>query len=349
MWKFFKRFFRKEQFGYGWLGDEREYLDERNYHTEEIFKSYPSPNWIEKKPSEWRRFEPIRNQSTSGSCVAHSLALALGIENYLEEGKFEILSARFIYSRGYVEPDGGMYYLQALEIARKEGTCLEQQMPSIGLNENEMRKTDDETPNVRWVAQIYKANSYVFLPLDIDVIAGIIEQTKKGILLGTRFNKGGFANPEVILDKNGIYGHAVCCTSYTLYKGKKALIFQNSWGRDNWGINGLGIITEEQFKNGVVLAAYLVDFKYEPQKINKPKLIINARNLKVGDRGNDVIKLQVGLQWLGYFPAEQECTGYYGGLTRQAVREFQKNYSLQVTGIADLNTIEKFNEIFGRN
>ena len=350
MWRFFKRFLRKEQFGYGWLGDEKEYFDERNYHTEEIFKSYPSPNWIEKKPSEWRRFEPIRNQSTSSSCVAHSLALALGIENYLEEGRFEVLSARFIYARGYVaETGGGMYYLQALEIARKEGTCLEQQMPSLGLDENAMRRRDDETPNVRWVAQIYKANSYIFLPLDIDVIAGIIEQTKKGILLGTRFNSGGFSKPEVVLDKNGIYGHAVTATDYTLYNGKRALIFQNSWGRDNWGINGLGIITEEQFKNGVVLAAYLIDFRYEPQKTNKPKMVINANSLKIGDRGSEVVKLQIGLQWLGYFPAKQECTGYYGGLTRQAVREFQKNYGLQVTGIADLNTIEKFNEIFGRN
>jgi hypothetical protein len=347
MWKFFKKFLRKEQFSYGWLGDEREHLDERNYHTEEIFKSYPSPNWTEKKPSEWRRFEPIRNQSSSSSCVAHSLALALGIENYLEEGKFEVLSARFIYSRGYVEPDGGMYYLQALEIARKEGTCLEQQMPSLGLNENVMRRKDDETPNIRWVAQIYKANSYVFLPLDIDVIAGVLEQTKKGILLGTRFNQGGFSKPEVVLDKNGVYGHAVVATDYTIYNGKKALIFQNSWGKDDWGINGLGIITEEQFKNGVVLASYLIDFKYEPQKINKPKMFINANYLKVGDRGSEVVKLQIGLQWLGYFPANQECTGYYGGITRQAVRDFQKNYGLLVTGTADLNTIKKFNEIFG--
>jgi hypothetical protein len=349
MWNFFKKFFKKEQFGYGWLGDEKEYLDERNYHTEEIFKSYPTPKWVEKKPSEWRRFEPIRNQNGSSSCVAFAIALALGVENYLEEGKFEKLSARFIYSRGYVEATGGgMYYLQALEIARKEGTCLEQQMPSDGLDENAMRKRDDETPNVRWTAQIYKANSYVFLPLDIDVWAGIIQSTNKVLLTGLRFNQGGFSKPEVILDKNGKYGHAVNIVDATLYNGKKALIFQHAW-TNKWGINGLGIITEEQFKNGVILGAYLVDFKYEPQKTNKPKMIINARSLRVGDRGGDVIKLQIGLQWLGYFPIEQECTGFYGGLTRQAVRDFQKNYGLQVTGIADLNTIQKFNEIFGRN
>jgi len=347
MWKFVKKFLKKEQFGYGWLGNEKEHLDERNYHTEEIFKSYPSPNWAEKKPSEWRRFEPIRNQSSSSSCVAFSLALALGVENYLEEKRFEKLSARFIYSRGYVEATGGgMYYLQALEIARKEGTCLEQQMPSDGLDEYAMRKRDDETPNVRLVSQIYKANSYVFLPLDIDIWAGILQSTNKVLLAGLRFNSGGFSKPEVILDKNGQFGHSVNIVCATLYNGKKALIFQHAWTK-NWGINGLGVITEEQFKNGIVLGAYLIDFKYKPQKTNKLKIFINANSLKMGDRGTEVVKLQIGLQFLGYFPAEQECTGYYGGLTRQAVRDFQKNFNLEVTGIADLNTIKKFNEIFG--
>lgn len=279
------------------------------------------------------------------NCVSFSIALALGVENYLEEQKFEILSPRFIYSRGFVPPDGGMFYLQALEIARKEGTCLEQQMPSDLKDENSMRIKDD-TYNARWVAQIYKANSYVFLPLDIDVVAGTLQSTNKAILLGTRFNSGGFSKAEVVLDKNGQYGHAVVGVFSTLYKGKKAIIIQNSYG-DKWGIGGLGIITEDQFKKGVVLAAYLIDFKYQPQAQNKPKFYIYATYLKVGDRGNDVVKLQTGLQWLGYFPAQQEITGYYGGITRNAVKLFQQAYNLPITGEMDLNSVKQFNNIFG--
>lgn len=336
---------KDKSFNPGWLGDEQEAKDERNYLAEEIFKSYPTPEWKEKPISQWRRFLPIRNQFTSSACVAFSTALALGVENFLEEGKFELLSPRFIYSRGYVADGGGMYYLQALEIARKEGSCLEQQMPSDGLNEEQMRVKDD-TKNMQWLAQIYKANSYVFLPLDIDIFAGILQTTNKVILLGTRFNPGGYSKAEVILDKNGVYGHAVVATDAVLWNGKKALIFQNSWS-EKWGINGLGIITEEQFKRGVVLGAYLIDFTYQPQTINKPKFVINAWSLKVGDRGSEVVKLQVGLQWLGFFPANQEVTGYYGGITRQAVREFQKRYNLVVTGIMDSNSINKFNDIFG--
>lgn len=346
---FFKLFkpkpWKDKSFNPGWAGNEEETKDKRNYLAEEIFKSYPTPEWKEKPLSQWRKFLPIRNQNSSSGCVSFSLALALGIENFLEEGKFETLSARFIYSRGYIPDGGGMYYLQALEIARKEGTCLEQQMISDGLNEEQMRVKDD-TKNMQWVAQIYKPQSYIFLPLDIDIFAGILQTTNKGILLGTRFNSGGYSRAEVILDKNGVYGHAIVAVDATIWNGKKALIFQNSWGKD-WGINGLGIITEEQFKNGVVLGVQLIDFVYQPQTANKPKMFINARSLKVGDRGNDVIKLQVGLQWLGFFPANQEVTGYYGGITRQAVKDFQRRYSLNETGIMDLNSINKFNEIFG--
>lgn len=342
--KLFKnKIWENKDFNPGWVGDERETKDERNYSSEEIFKSYPTPEWKEKKPSEWRKFLPIRNQSSSSACVSFSIALALGVENFLEEGRFEVLSSRFIYSRGYVPDGGGMYYLQALEIARKDGACLEQQMPSDGRNEEQMRIKDD-TKNVQYVAQIYKANSYIFLPLDIDVVAGIIQSTNKAILLGTRFNPGGFSKPDVVLDKNGIYGHAVVATDATLWNGKKSIIFQNSWA--NWGIDGLGIITEEQFRNGVVLAVQLVDFVYQPQNINKPKFIIYSSFLTTGNRGNDVIKLQVGLQWLGLFPATQEVTGYYGGITRQAVKDFQKKYNLQETGIMDTTSINKFNEIF---
>jgi hypothetical protein len=184
------------------------------------------------------------------------------------------------------------------------------------------------------------------LPLDIDIWAGILQSTNKVLLAGLRFNSGGFSKPEVVLDKSGEYGHAVNIVDATFYNGKKALIFQHAW-TNKWGINGLGIITEEQFKKGVILGAYLIDFKYEPQKTNKPRLSIVSQTLKMGDRGSDVVKLQVGLQWLGYFPSNQECTSYYGGLTRQAVRDFQKNNGLSVSGIADFNTIQKFNEIFG--
>ncbi|MBS7621538.1 peptidoglycan-binding protein, partial [Candidatus Bathyarchaeota archaeon] len=312
-----------------------------------IFKGEAKVEWKEKKPSEWKRYLPIRNQSTSGSCVAFAIALGLGTENLIEENKFEVLSARFIYSRGYVPETGGMYYLNALEIARKEGTCLEQQMPSDGKNEAEMRVKDD-TANMRWVAQIYKANSYVFLPLNFDRWAQFLaENPNKVILTGLRFNPGGFSSGEVVLDRNGVYGHAVNIVDYTLWKGQKALVFQHAW-TDKWGFGGLGIITEEQFYRGVILGAYLIDFKYEPSTKPKPVLVIYANTLKVGDRNRDVVKLQVGLQWLGYFPADVECTGYYGGITRQAVREFQKAYNLNVTGIADFNTIKKFNEIFAQ-
>jgi hypothetical protein len=47
-------------------------------------------------------------------------------------------------------------------------------------------------------------------------------------------------------------------------------------------------------------------------------------NLRFGSRGNDVVELQKALKKLGFFPATQEPTGYFGPLTRTAVIAYQK-------------------------
>lgn len=47
-------------------------------------------------------------------------------------------------------------------------------------------------------------------------------------------------------------------------------------------------------------------------------------NLEYGQTSEEVKELQKRLQGLGYFPATQECTGYYGDVTRKAVFAFQQ-------------------------
>lgn len=42
----------------------------------------------------------------------------------------------------------------------------------------------------------------------------------------------------------------------------------------------------------------------------------------------DVLKLQQKLKELGFFPANQDCTGYYGGITAKAVIDFQLKYGI---------------------
>ena len=61
------------------------------------------------------------------------------------------------------------------------------------------------------------------------------------------------------------------------------------------------------------------------------------KNLKPGDRGAEVRRLQEKLAELGYLP-EDGVDGAYGGQTRKAVRLFQYYNSLQVDGIAGDST-----------
>lgn len=59
--------------------------------------------------------------------------------------------------------------------------------------------------------------------------------------------------------------------------------------------------------------------------------------LTVGARGDDVRELQQQLKQLGYF-TYSDITGYYGVLTADAVRRFQRDNGLPVTGAVDNQT-----------
>ncbi len=60
----------------------------------------------------------------------------------------------------------------------------------------------------------------------------------------------------------------------------------------------------------------------------------SARVLQFGNEGEDVIFLQTRLQDLGYYTGE--ITGKYKEGTRDAVKQFQEDYGLEATGVADL-------------
>ena len=66
--------------------------------------------------------------------------------------------------------------------------------------------------------------------------------------------------------------------------------------------------------------------------------------LKKGDRGAAVVKLQAKLRTLGLFWYPRN-TGFFGTITQQAVKDFQKRYRLLVTGIVDEKTRQKLNGV----
>lgn len=62
--------------------------------------------------------------------------------------------------------------------------------------------------------------------------------------------------------------------------------------------------------------------------------------LTIGSRGDDVRKLQQQLKQLGYF-TYSDITGYYGVLTADAIRRFQRDNGLPVTGAVDNQTVAR--------
>ena len=66
-------------------------------------------------------------------------------------------------------------------------------------------------------------------------------------------------------------------------------------------------------------------------------LVNPALALKKGDSGPEVVQLQKTLQAAGYFGGK--ATGFYGSLTRAAVKKFQADNNLKVDGIVGPKTL----------
>jgi peptidoglycan hydrolase-like protein with peptidoglycan-binding domain len=66
--------------------------------------------------------------------------------------------------------------------------------------------------------------------------------------------------------------------------------------------------------------------------------------IKVGNSGDQVTQVQRRLQELGYF--KSKATGYYGSLTQDAVKNFQRNNGLVADGIIGPNTEQALNQTY---
>ena len=296
--------------------------------AEEVL-SFVAPKWVEKTPAQWRKF-PIFNQAQSGSCVGQTYSKLLGVENVLEEGKWVHFSARDIYSQRSIKPAFGMHSQEAADICYKKGVTIEQLMPSQNLPEIEMNKEHDRKEIDKQIALVGKAGGYLSLPFDFDKLASVMEQTKKAIAIACWFNSGDWSSAEVMTRAGGTYGHLVALVDYCLWKGKKALVFDNSWSQ-NWGYNGQGIIVEGKHLGVRDYCVYLQDLHNNWRDvgiiIEKPKYVFKI-NLNFGMRNNDVIALQDALKYFECFPIETQSTGYYSVITAKAVLKWQLQYKV---------------------
>ncbi|MBM7096827.1 peptidoglycan-binding protein [Bacillus sp. H-16] len=71
---------------------------------------------------------------------------------------------------------------------------------------------------------------------------------------------------------------------------------------------------------------------------------LSEEELKKGDEGEAVLKLQQDLQTLGFMD-DKDIDGYFGSVTKDNVEMFQYYYQLHVSGVADIETLNYIQEL----
>lgn len=337
---FEKLFERKEQ-NLGALEDTRTENEKlKDFQFDEIVSSADPVKWVEKSPTDWRKFH-IRNQDGSSSCVAQSMSKILGVLQYLRDGVFIDFSAAFIYQRRSNKTIGdgeGMIAVNAFEIVRKNGTTLDALMPSQGISEKEINSVREEDYD-RVVASAFAVGNYVqFKPkLSFDEVASTIQKTSKAVMTNFTFDRAEWTDiPTVKVDSPRLR-HSVACVDFTLYKGKEYLVIEDSWGKFG-KFDGQRLISREFYEKRNTFAGYPINFKLgEAPTSNKP-MFATSQQMKLGDKNDSVRQLQDVLKYEGLFPTNVESTGLYGAITARAVLQFQIKYS--VAPLSELESLQ---------
>jgi hypothetical protein len=332
----------------GALIDNRSEVEKaKDFKFEEIVTSVAPVEWKEKISTSWRKF-PIFNQDSSGSCVAQTMAKLMGVLYYLKNNVYVHFSATHIYQRRSNKPAGGMSGTEAFDIARK-GVTLEVLTPSQDMNDTQMDGIKIEAYKEE-VGKIFALGNYIVGPVkDIETIASIIQETGKAIMVWYYFTYAEWQDvPEVKNENLDLYAagtvrHSVTAVDFTLYKGKKCLIIEDSWG-PNYGKGGQRIITEDFHKARNWFVAHPMNFKFDIPVVPPAPTFKFTLTLRQGDKNNEVTELQKYLQKAGFYPTNSAITGFFGSVTKASVVSFQKAKGLSADGIVGPKTREILNK-----
>lgn len=308
------------------------------------FASATPLRWVEKDVSEWANY-PSRNQLNSSSCVSQAFAKAM-----LTMG-LSITSAHPIYRSRKNFAEKGMWLYDGADILKKQGTVLESQDPSQMMSEEEMNRDISQEVQEILTANPSKIGGYVYVARnDFNGIAQAIQDNKHCVITVQSSYPEWTSIPQVQGTPN--WGHAICAVDYVLYKGKKYIVIEDSWGSNATEFDDRRLLSEEFINARCTGAMYLLPVVPQP-----PLQYTFTKTLKKGDNNSDVNMLQRALKVLGYFP-QITTTNYFGNVTFEAVKKFQLAYKdeiltpqglTQPTGIFGASSIKKLNELMKNN
>ena len=303
--------------------------------------------WKEIPESQWKAY-PARNQWKTSTCVAQAAAKALYVLGY------DVVSAHPPYRGRKNFPGEGMYLYDVGDLIKKPGTVLESIAPSQMKLEADMNADLNAIVKDELKYTQAKGFTYVFIGKTNTWFEDIAQKIEEHghCLLTFGSNYGEWTSiPAVNGDVK--WGHCVCAIDYVMYKGKKYLVIEDSWGANATEFDDRRLISEEFLMARGTGAMYFL----KPQE-TKPVSFKFTKNMKKGDKGPEVAKLQDVLKHLGYMSASIPSTGYFGERTFEAACKFQAAYLGDIlkpaglsapTGVIGYYSIKKLNELLMQN
>jgi hypothetical protein len=317
----------------GGLIDDRK--EKKDFSHLEIARS-TSPTYLTKaKAEKVIKLYEKRDQKHTLSCGAHAGELAHSIDT---KEKHE---PAFIYRHRKNFPFEGMYHYDIGDIIVQKGTCLDKKIKKTESDYNAYKPTTEDLEE----GKLYTQEAYIVLENDkftIDDIAYIVNDLKRALVLFVFWNGKEWSTDFPVAkgeltNVNAQYRHYVTVlpNSAYIYKKQKYVIIQDS----SWfGGKNIRHLSEDWINKRIYTGLYFTELTTTPPPSLKPQKYDFKRDLTMGDRGGDVLKLQEILQSLGFFPTNIQPTGYFAGITRQAVKDFQKKYEKSILWSIGLKT-----------
>lgn len=205
------------------------------------------------------------HQGSSFSCVGNGWSKYAEMLNLIEIGKVLNLSAKDIYSQIFLS-QGGAYIRSGAKIVVKSGVCEESfisSYPDHGNPDEDFMREDKHTLESRENALIYKAKTYVYLPVSYPMTEQNWEDVRQVI-----WQFGGFVS--------GYGRHCVYFYGYGIdpNNGLKYIEYLNSYGKE-FGEDGRGKWFEGYGR--LFNITFLIDQPNIYHKTKMKKVILNEK------------------------------------------------------------------------
>lgn len=338
---FLKSFFKYQQpFGLGAFPNAPDERDIKFAAVSPEQKKIPSKhiNYIEDLP--------VFNQGSFGTCVAHAMATMRMFQEKADDGSVESVSRRFTYAIGRREQGfaadsaEGLYPRPTAKILKDIGCVWE-----VAGRDNDAVASHAEycsyvpSQQVLDMAGKRKIKGYVFVDRDEDELKRAIFET--GLVTATlAYDSRAWRSFRLGEIKNISGYHHVGIYGYEEVGDDTLFFFRNSWGK-SWGNNGNGVFRWSLHAKHLYDIQGYTDIPNELLEEAHNQSYKFLRDLRIGMSGEDVRKLQERLVKEGLF--NHSVTSYFGNITRESVKEFQRKNGLLPDGEVGPATRGKLN------